>query len=159
MITLSNKNIYSLLGIALVAIIIILSSAGLQWPALISMNNLALYKQITGYTLFICIGYQWYLGISRYKDKKFKQKIERHRLIGMLLPIGFYFHVSFYGYAYQKAIWVIFITACLTAYINPEFFKINTINWKRNWFILHISLSTMLTSLLIYHIFIVYLYS
>ena len=155
----SSYRKYYLLGLIVLVILIFQAIYGLPWTPLLELQNNQIYKQVTGYILFLMIGLQWYLGISRHKDKQFKNKIFWHKNVGLFLPIFFYIHAIQYGHAYQALIWTIFILNCATAYLSPDVIQLKFRLWRLSWFILHIALSSTLTILLCYHLYIVYNYS
>ena len=155
-----HKTYYALIGLGIICLILLQATVtGLRWEKVFLLQQRNDYKQITGYVLLLLIAYQWYLGLSRYHDKQFIKKIAIHKSIGLTLPLGFYFHAMQYGHAYQIFMWVLFIVCCLTAYLNPEVVRLRFANWPLYWFVLHITLSSLLTVLLIYHLYVVYDYS
>jgi len=163
----NHKNIpfyqsrqYSLLGTLLLTAIVIQYSMGWRWDALYTLQMNMAYKQITGFMLFSIFLYQWYLGLSRYqKSQNTKSMTIIHRYIGLGLPVLFYFHSLKSGFAYQNMIWFLFLLTCLTAYLHPDIFNSRARKLKQIWFITHISLVSLLTTLLFYHLYIVYAYS
>jgi len=150
----------SIYGLIVIFIVLLVAIMNVEIKSLMPLQQNEVYKQITGLLLFGFISYQWYFAFSRRsKYSSVKKKLFTHKSIGLLMPLFLFIHTVQYGFAYQTLIWGFFIAHCTVGFLNPDFLRIKRPALRSYWFILHISLSIMVSGLLFYHLYVVYYYT
>lgn len=115
------------------------------------------YLQISGFILSGAILQQWLLSSSQNAALKAKRRI-RHQQVGLLLPILLLVHSTHIGYGYQVLLVAFFIIAFLSGLLNPKFTNSKNPRYYAIWNLVHVSCSSGLIIMLIFHIYIVYAY-
>ena len=156
----SRNDIISIIGLLVVSILFLITVAQYKIEPLSSLQQKDIYKQLTGFLLFGFLIYQWYFAFSRRNPTiPVKQKLFTHKLVGLLMPFLLITHTTQSGFAYQTMIWSFFVIHCTVGFLNPDFLRIERASLRVYWFILHISLSIMVSGLSFYHLYVVYYYA
>ena len=150
----------SIVGLILIVLLILVTTSNIEISLLTKLQQDYIYKQLTGFLLSGFILYQWYFAFARQLEPaQAKQKLQRHKIVGLLMPVLLFIHSTQTGHAYQAFIWAVFIIHCSVGFLNPEFMGLKKRRLRLFWFIAHISLSVMVSGLLVFHLYIVYSYS
>jgi len=151
-------NITILATVALCAYVLIASSSiGQQLNQ--HYQSGVVYRQVTGLVVFALFMYQWYLGVSRISAVNKKLIQERHKSVGLLLPVVLFIHTVSMGYGYQVVLVVSFIFIVLSGLYNPGRLKLKNPNFYKIWFLSHVALSSGVLVLLLFHLYVVYFYN
>jgi len=116
-----------------------------------------LYLQISGFILAAAILQQWLLPATQNTLLKTKRRL-RHQQVGLILPLLLLFHSTHIGYGYQVLLVAFFIIAFLSGLLNPKFTNTKNPRYFAVWNLVHVSCSSGLIIMLIFHIYIVYAY-
>lgn len=127
------------------------------------LQSIELYKKWSGLLLLILILSQWYISALRANKKISSSKkqfyVNLHKLIGVLLPLFFYFHSTSIGFGMLFVLSVVFFISIFLGFINTENFVIrfpNLFNW---WLMLHILFSAIVLVLSFIHVWQVFYFN
>ncbi len=149
---------YFRIGLGLLVLFVIQQAAGLHPGVLAALQADDLYKQLSGFTLFGFIAYQWYFSLLRVQKAlpKAACNAELHKQFGVLAPLLFFFHSLELGHAYQMILSLTFFTVFLTGLFNPETTNIRGSSFRLAWTVMHVGMATLLPFVITYHVFITY---
>ena len=133
---------------------------GRLFAGLEALQSNELYRAASGCVLAGIIAYQWYLSWLRWKrSPKAKLHLERHRLLGALSPLVFFFHATHLGYAYLLWLTVAFLANHLLGCLHPSFVRWSSANYTKFWMVSHILFSCLVAFLALGHIYVAGLYT
>ncbi len=155
----SKAFIYA--GVLLLAAFIGQDVFSLKWAWLEAIQRNELYKQLTGFALFIYIAEQWYLSILRTRGKTriSRRFITIHKYLGVLAPVFFYIHSTQLGHAYLFLLSLVYLSNAAMGYTHHKYWNIKSKYYSYFWMITHVSLSVFVVVLMAYHMFIAFYYS
>jgi hypothetical protein len=154
------KKTYSMISIVLLSAFLYQHGYNIKWPWLLTMQKDYLYKQLTGLLMLLFILNQWHLSRLRIKNKMAEAYVElnRHRILGVMAPVIFYFHSHSLGYNYLFLLSTLYLANFTMGFLHPSVFGINNRGVNSFWIVSHVSMSGFLMLLLSQHIFISYWY-
>ena len=148
------------IGLSLLGLFMLQYLYGLRWDWLAGLQLQELYKQLTGYLMFACLLFQWRLGLVRQRNPAGAGRalLRGHRYVGALAPLAFYFHSMSLGHAYQLILGGAFLMSCLVGLLHRHAMRSGHPIVMKAWLTVHILLAVLVSMLVPYHIYIVYLY-
>jgi len=149
---------YFWLGLALLSAVAIQQTTGWRWPLLSGWQDNPLYKQATGFGLLAFVLHQWRFSVNRAQGESHNglAMLRRHKLLGSLAPLLFFFHSQALGYGYAGLLSLMFLSVVLTGLGNAEILNIRRRWYRPAWIGLHVSSSMALLFLLAYHVYLGY---
>jgi methionine sulfoxide reductase heme-binding subunit len=153
-------------GLFLLTALIVQQSTGWRWTLLTGLQDTKLtglqdtntYKLATGLGLLAFVLYQWRFSVKRAQGEQHNiaTMMGRHKLLGTLLPLFFFFHSQTLGYGYQKIFSLTLFLIFLTGLFNSQIVTIYKSWYRPVWISAHIGLSTALLLLMAYHVYVNY---
>ncbi|MBO9700812.1 MAG: hypothetical protein J7604_11430 [Sporocytophaga sp.] len=155
-----KRKEYMLIGVICLMLYFIQHIADLRWSYLWELQQNETFKRLSGLGLMLFVCFQWVLAIVRVNKKvssvSMKSIYKLHKWLGALSPIFFYIHSMKLGFAYLFFLSIVFFSNILLGFANSEIVK-NQPKWFYNiWMITHVFLSLTISSLALYHIWIVF---
>jgi len=161
--TQNSFNLYCYIGIFLFLSYVIQESFNLKIPALEALQLQEYYKRWTGYGLLAFFSFQWSYPLVRLirENKGFLAYQKIHKMSGAFAPAILYLHSTKIGYAYLLVLSLAYLINFLLPLCNRDNFQAIFENQKvyKTWLGVHVFLSVMVTSLMLYHVFIAFSYS
>ena len=155
----NNKS--TILGVVLLLFYFVQFFLEIQWSVLQDLQSEEMYKRWSGLAVALVITFQWVLTLTRVvkKWKKYALKMtDIHKWLGALSPLFFYMHSMNIGYGYLLLLSYLFLANALLGYINLDVIKNNS-DWVfKGWMILHVAFSILITTLMFFHIGVVFYY-
>lgn len=153
-----NGKGYCIVGLLALVAFMMQALGHQHWTWLAALQGNAVYKQVSGFVLLAFIAYQWRFSVLRARGETHRAlaMIKRHKWLGALAPLFFYVHSQGLGYAYTRAMTVVFFTIFLTGLCNFEILRIRKPWFQPTWVMVHVGLSSALLLLLGYHVYITY---
>lgn len=135
----------------------------LKIPALEALQLQEFYKRWTGYAFLAYFAFQWSYPLIRLarENKYFIGYQKIHKVSGAFAPAIFYLHSTHFGYAYLSVLSIVYLFNFLLPLCNKDSFQTlfdNQVFYK-TWLGVHVFLSTMVTSLMFFHVYIAFSYS
>jgi ferredoxin-NADP reductase/CRP-like cAMP-binding protein len=153
---------YVYVGLALFAAFALQDLLGLKWPWLEAVQAGESYKRWSGLALTGFMAAQWYLPLLRAQGKlrESARFYPLHKYLGVLAPLFFFIHSTRFGYAYLLMLSSVFFANIVLGIFNKELVSDpeRRKTYSQYWMILHVTLSVLTVSLLIYHIFMAFYY-
>ena len=134
----------------------------MKWEYLQNLQEGESYKRWSGLAVFSLIAYQWALTLVRMYSKNPNTAntfYKIHTWLGAFAPLIFYIHSTEFGYAYMFALSLSFYANYILGMFNLDVIKTKSMVFFQGWMIVHVSLSLIITTLSIYHIWIVFYYN
>lgn len=152
---------YNTLGLILLIAYLGQEVIDFRWQFLLEQQADEMFKRWSGVALSIFILMQWSLTIVKLK-KRWSDYADLfgdvHKWMGALSPLAFYVHAMEFGYAYLFFLSVCFFSNFAIGLLNTDNIKTKA-NWYiQGWMITHVALSTLITLLILFHIWIVFSY-
>lgn len=149
---------YFWVGLFLSTALIVQQSIGWRWTLLTGLQGDDTYKLATGLGLLAFVLYQWRFSVKRAQgeQRKAATMMGRHKLVGTLLPLFFFFHSQTLGYGYQEIFSLTLLLAFLTGLLNFQIVQIHKPWYRPVWISAHVGLSMMLLLLMVYHVYLDY---
>ena len=156
-----TNQIYLFAAVSLTLLDVMQAMLNMRWEWLYALQNDVVYKQVSGFLLFIYVFMQGRLGFQRlrYPSSSLRKLFYYHKVQGVFGPFLFYLHSVEVGFAYQVVLTSVFLLNCVFGYLSPQTIKIRNKIYTLCWTVLHISLAIMTFVLMCFHIFVVYYYS
>lgn len=156
-----SNNKSSIIGLVLLFAFFLQFFLKLEWNWLLELQQGEMYKRWSGLFLALFIVFQWMLSLTRSIKKLRKHNLTMqsiHKWLGAVSPLFFYIHSANLGYGYLLLLTYIFFSNALLGYINLEVIKNKGELLFKGWMITHVALSLIITSLLLFHITMVFYY-
>ena len=149
------------LGTMLFSIYLVLLIGETMWASLAALQQISLYKQLSGFAILFYVVAQWRLGYLRHSGQKAAaaKHINTHKWLGVLAPVLLVMHTMESGHAYQTLLLVIFIALAVSGLLSFHDIKFKKRWFVASWTILHVMLAVALPMLVLYHVYITYHYS
>lgn len=127
---------------------------GWRWEWLAGLQEIELYKQLTGLVLALFFMTQWRLSVVRMgSTSPATRLLTVHREYGALAPLLLYLHAISFGHAYIKVMSLAFLGLVALGLLHGPITRLNR-NWvNAGWLLTHIVLATVLVFLIGYHAF------
>ena len=154
-------NKYFIIGMAFLVLYIVQAQSGYQFEMLVSLQNDASYKQISGYVFVLYLLYQWKLSKTKVTNQtaQFKRVLNRHKFYGIFVPVVWFLHSAEMGDGYLAILSVVLLTTIFTGLVNYENSRFRQKVYFYGWLITHITAATLTLGLILFHIYVVYNYS
>ena len=157
------KNvIYLYVGYALFAIYILQDVLELKFQFLEELQTQQTYRRWSGVLLFSFILFQWSLTLVRVVKKWAEKAIpvyQLHKWVGAFSPVFYYLHATHLGYAYLLILSLGFFANFSVGLVNMDFIKTQKPFYVKGWMLIHVTLSMFISTLMIYHIWMVFYYN
>ena len=140
-------------GIILIAVYLVSATSNWQLPWLVALQEIELYKKITGLALALFFLLQWRLMTARlggYRTKA-NQRLITHRNWGAIAPLLLILHTSSFGHAYIQLLCLAFFSLVSLGLSHPLITKVNRSALTTSWLIIHVALAATLIFLMAYH--------
>ena len=156
-----NRNIKFFIGALLVVLLIAQYIYPLEISELTALQTDNTYKQITGFSILALVLLQWRLTHLRNTKQanKLRNAFSSHQSVGIWFPVLIFAHTSEPGYGIQMALLASFIALIVVGLLHGQNFKIRNKWYANTWIVVHISLATVVMTLMFYHIYVTYSYS
>jgi len=162
-VNISNKKLTNISFIISGYCLLLLYIAQLQFDIklefLYELQQNSVYKQITGYLLFIYVAYQFRLAKVRNNIKMLAHVISLHKIQGVFAPLVLYIHSMQLGYAYQVLLSILFLSNCAIGLLSPQQLKTRNVTYSNVWLVAHVTIAVLVVALIFYHFYITYWYS
>ena len=145
----------ALVGMLLVVAYAGLAIAGWHWPWLVSLQEIELYKQLTGLAMVLLFAAQWRLMLVRAQGapRRPGRMLLSHRNWGVLAPVLLYLHASGFGHAYVQLMCLAFLALLTLGFMHRPINRLNQSWLMTGWLVTHVALAAMLMLLVGYHAF------
>lgn len=156
------KNSYLYIGMCLFLAYCGQEILDLRWEYLHALQREESFKRWSGLLLFIYIGLQWSLTIFRIKknwEAYASFVMSMHKWMGAFSPLVFYFHSMETGYAYLFVLSITFLLNVLIGFIHTDTIKTKAYWYFQAWMIAHVAFSFLISTIVFYHIWIVFYYN
>jgi len=154
---------YFYIGTILFLSFLIQDFFNLKIAALEILQQQEYYKRWTGYALLTFFTFQWSYPLIRLarENKHFISYQKIHKMSGAFAPAIFYLHSTQFGYAYVAVLSSLYLVNFFLPLCNKDNFQtLFTIPlFYKTWLGVHIFLSTLVTSLMLFHVYIAFSYS
>lgn len=151
---------WSIIGIALVIVYAAQAFGEWHWHWLAGLQDIELYKQVTGAGLVLLFAVQWRLTAARTcgATRRANQLLVPHRYWGAVVPLCLYLHADNFGYAYIRVMSLGVLSLVLVGCLHPSVIRFNR-NWLTTaWLVTHIALAATLMVVIGYHAFNAFFY-
>lgn len=154
-----DKRIY--IGWLLLWLYLALQTTGYNSSFIVEIQGNELYKQATGFMLFMYILLQFLLASARISKKTVStsKDLNLHIWLGAFAPLAFYLHSAKLGYGYQYILGLILLSVVMSGLLSPKLIKLRNKQYTIVWLTVHVSLAVTLPILLAYHLYVIYFYS
>jgi sulfoxide reductase heme-binding subunit YedZ len=153
---------YIIVGLFLFTAYILQYMLALSWQDLLFLQQQNWFRIVSGSVVAASIAFQWYLSRIRSNLSISPQKglhyAWLHKWVGALSPLLFYIHAAAPGYAYLLTLSIVFFSNFILGMLNSEVISIDKKWYYQGWMILHVGLSCLITTLIVFHICIVIYY-
>ena len=151
----SPDDRWALVGLVLIVAYAGLAITGWHWSWLISLQEIELYKQLTGLTMVLLFIAQWRLMVARIRATTGRPVwlLQSHRNWGVLAPLLLFFHASDFGHAYVQLMSLAFLVLLSLEYLHRPIYRLNQSWLTTSWLVTHVALAAMLMLLVSYHTF------
>lgn len=149
------------IGLILLFLFILQFLLNLKWEWLYNLQQDEMFKRWSGLGLGLFILFQWLLTFSRVIKKFIKNSykiINLHKWIGALSPLFFYIHSMDLGYGYLALLAYVFLINTLIGYFNLDVIKSTNETLFKGWMIVHVAFSIIVTTLMVFHVGVVFYY-
>ena len=145
-------------GIVGVLIYVAQDVSGLRWEWLAQLQDVDVFKYVTGAGLLSYVGWQWWLFYSRLRRRNLRRLLSWHQRTGALVPLLFYVHSVEIGYGYLAALSWVFLVNMLVGAASPLGVRINNRYYTASWGVLHVCLAALTIVLGLFHAYIAVYY-
>ncbi len=156
-----NKTIFLTISAILFVAFILQDSLQLKITYLEELQAEQMYRRWSGLGVLIVILFQWSLSlvrvVPRWEDKSLIFK-NIHNWVGAFTPLLFYIHSTKFGYAYLFLLSITYFGNFLLGMFNLEVLKSTSKIIFQAWMILHVACSLFISTLTLYHIWVVFYY-
>ncbi len=155
----NNKS--TIVGLLLLFAFLLQFFFNIEWTWLFNLQQGELYKRWSGLLLAVLIVMQWVLTLTRVVKKWRSYAVTMqniHKWLGALSPLVFYIHSMSMGYGYLLLLSYIFFSNALLGYLNLDVIKSSSEALFKGWMITHVALSIVITSMMVFHITMVFYY-
>lgn len=131
------------------------ATLGWRWEWLSALQEIELYKQVTGFVLVLFFAMQWQLSLARMEGASSPgaRPLAVHRDRGVLAPLLLYLHAISLGHAYVRVMSLSFLCLVALGLLQRPVARLNR-NWlSAGWLVVHVGLAAMLVFLIAYHAF------
>lgn len=143
-----------LTGTLLIAAYIAQLIFGWRWEWLAALQEIELYKQLTGLALALFFLMQWRLSVARMgSPSPAARLLSVHRDHGALAPLFLYLHAITVGYAYIRVMSLAFLGLVALGLLHQPLARLNRKRVNSVWLVVHVTLATLLLFLIVYHAF------
>ena len=152
---------YVLVGSTLLLLYLFQELMDIRWAYLDDLQSGETYKRYSGFVLGGFMLLQWSLTIVKVVKRWSEHAYlftQIHKWMGAISPLVFYIHAMRFGFAYLLFLSVSFFANMLIGLLNTDEIKLKADWYFQGWMIVHVSLSLMLSTLMLYHGFIAYYY-
>jgi hypothetical protein len=128
---------------------------GWRWEWLALLQDIELYKQLSGLALVVLIAAQWQLSAARMLRRAGPGAalLAMHRQRGALAPILLYLHSISLGHAYVRVMSLVFLALLALGLLQRPLARLGR-DWIGSaWLVAHVALATSLVLLVGYHAF------
>jgi hypothetical protein len=146
---------WTLVGMTLVAAYAALAISDWRLAWLSALQEIELYKQLTGLVLVILFAAQWRLTAVRMKGEPrlASRFLPSHRYWGALAPVWLYLHADDLGHAYIRAMCLAFLGLVCLGLLQQLVTRLHR-SWLTSiWLVTHVALAAMLIPLIGFHAF------
>jgi hypothetical protein len=127
------------LASTLLVLYVLQASLHFEWPLLARAQADDTYKLVTGVALAGYLTFQW------------SARRSRHQLAGAFAPLVLYLHSARFGYGYLVLLVTIYLGTTLAGTLHRPVIALRRRSLFTAWFVIHISLATLLVMLAGYH--------
>lgn len=147
-------------GVLLLALFVLQDVGSLKWALIEVLQANDTYKAISGVLILLFIAVQWGLALlrRRVQGARSRHLYHLHNNLGLVAPAVYYMHSTRFGYAYLLVLSLAYFTNFAVGLVNREFWDINISKYTHYWTIVHITLSVLIVSMVLYHIGVVLYY-
>jgi hypothetical protein len=140
-------------GMIFLIVYVVQATTGWHWSWLASLQEIELYKQITGLALTLLFLMQWRLTAARMEGdiQNARRRLITHRNWGAIAPLLLLLHASEFGYAYIRVLCLAFLALISLGLLHQSVTRLNQPWVITGWMVLHVALATMLICLIGYH--------
>lgn len=148
------------IGLILPAAFFVQTGFGWYWGWLAEQQTHELYKQVTGLLLVLFIGHQCWLSLQRTRGEPgaARHVLARHKRWGTIAPLLFYVHSVRLGHAYLFFLSLSFFTVFALGLLHQQLLNLQKKWLNQAWLIGHVALSTVLLTLIGYHVYVSFAY-
>lgn len=144
---------WTLIGMASVVTYAALATSDWRWLWLAALQEIELYKRLSGLALVLLIAAQWRLTTARIKGTSRRTDLASHRYWGTLAPLLVYLHADELGHAYVRVMCLAFLGLISLGLLHKPISRLRRSSLTTTWLITHVALATMLVFLIGYHAF------
>lgn len=146
---------WSVTGLFLLLGYFVLVASGWHWARLSALQDIELYKQLTGGTLVLLVVAQWRLTVARVDGamRAANRQLVAHRSWGVLAPLLLYLHADEFGHAYVRVMCWAFLALVALGLLHPSLSRFNRPLVQAAWLVTHVALAAGLIWLIGYHAF------
>jgi len=152
------SKFYFYLGLALFSIFLIQDSLRLKIPWLENLQAQEGYKIYSGIFLVLYILMQFVMPYNKSCEKPHvsAKTYRQHKFRGALAPLIFYVHSTKFGSSYLLLLSSVYFANFLVGLFNHERIKnaIKRVAYFKFWLPVHISLSVLILSLIVFHVYV-----
>jgi len=144
-----------LVGMVLIIVYVAQAFGDWRWGWLAALQEIELFKQITGLALILFFAVQWRLSAARMEGvpKSAKRLLISHRNWGVIAPLLLLMHANSFGYAYVRVLCLAFLGLVSLGLLHQTIVRLNRSWLMTCWLVIHVALATMLIYLIGYHAF------
>lgn len=141
-------------GVLLMAAFVAQALWGWRWEWLAGLQEIELYKQLTGLALVLFFITQWRLSVARMGSASPATRLlALHQDQGALAPLLLYLHAISFGHAYIKVMSLAFLCLVALGLLHGPITRLKHTWINTGWLVTHIALATVLVFLIGYHAF------
>ena len=135
--------------------VIYLTQGAFDWglTGLVELQNIDVYRIISGTMLITFIGYQWYLPYLKLKGQPAQVATDRHTYLGVLGPILLYLHSVSLGFAYTFVLTSLFLLNSVVGALDKSLIANveQRHRYLRIWLLIHVPLACLVSVLAFIH--------
>ncbi len=144
---------WTIIGITLVVAYAAQALGDWQSDWISSLQDIELYKQVTGGALVLLLAAQWRLTAARTGGtvRRASRLLIPHQYWGATAPLWLYLHADEFGHAYIRAMSLGFLGLVLLGLLHQPVVRLNR-NWLTTaWLVTHVGLAAALIVVIGYH--------
>ena len=150
--SIATVSLTNVVGGVLLGCVVILLSIRLVIPELSELQRKFVFKILSGCALWLFIGLQWLLAVSRVRGWSYVSKLlfVVHQVVGVGGPVLLYVHVRSWGFGYLNVLSAAFLFNHALGLMQPRTPQ-RSRQFRSVWLISHIALSVVIVALASYH--------
>jgi len=152
---LQATTLWALGGTTLVVVYAALAIGDWRWDWLSALQEIELYKRLTGLVLVLLFAAQWRLMVVRTRGalRLARRLLTSHQFWGALAPVWLYLHADDFGHAYIRAMCLAFLGLVCLGLLYQPIIRLHRSWLTATWLVTHVAIAAMLIPLIGYHVF------